>query len=58
MMGSTAAKKLKTRQALTAHKARLLESLIREHKFPANIDRFWVKLKDMLNELIKFLQEK
>jgi hypothetical protein len=51
-------KKSKTRQALAEYKSKLMDSLIREKKFPANIQKFASKLKELLFELVKLLREK
>lgn len=58
MLEHSVNKKIKTRQALVAYKSKLIDNLIREKKFPANIEKFWIKLKDNLVELMKLLKEK
>jgi hypothetical protein len=58
MLEHSTSKKIKTRQALVAYKSKLMDNLIREKKFPANIEKFWLKLKENLVELVRLLKEK
>jgi hypothetical protein len=51
-------KKTRTKQALIDYKSRLMDNLIREKKFPANIQKFMSKLREILFELMKLLREK
>ena len=58
MVETSVNKKTRTRQALIDYKSRLMDNLIREKKFPANIQKFMSKLREILFELMKLLREK
>jgi len=58
MADTSVNKKSRTRQALVEYKSKLMDNLIREKKFPANIQKFMSKLREILYELMKLLREK